>query len=96
MINVLLLMVIVFMAIHASKLQDERDVYKEDYKDLYGRYQEYIDKTIEYREKQTNDCNDRLVSYTDKKNAEVEELSREFRVKYVELLKLYTNLNKKR
>lgn len=96
MINILLLVVIIFISIHASKMQDERDKSQDNYDSLYLRYQDYIDKTIEYRDSQSKDCNERLMDYSDKKNAEIEELSREFRVKYVELLKLYTNLNKRK
>lgn len=96
MINIVLLGVIFYMAWHSNNLEIERDNYKDRYEKVYDKYTNYVNRMQDIRDKQTVECNEILRGYTEKKNQEIEDLSRDFKNKYLELLKLYTDVLQKR
>jgi uncharacterized membrane protein YhiD involved in acid resistance len=95
MINIVLLIGLFFLYSHSQDLKKERDDYKDRYQTEQDNHNKYVKSIQDARDKQTVDCNDILRAYTDRKNKEIEDLSREFKNKYLEVLTLYQRLLEK-
>lgn len=95
MINIVLLVVITFFYFHSESLKSERNDYKDRYITEQTQHQKYVQTIQDARDKQTINCNEILNEYTEKKNKEIEQLNKDFKDKYLEVLTLYQKLLEK-
>ena len=95
MINIVLLIGLFFLYSHSESLKKERDDYKDRYTAEQNNHQKYVQTIQDARDKQTIDCNEILNDYTEKKNKEIDDLSKDFRKKYLDLLTLYQKVLEK-
>jgi len=78
-----------------SKLQVERDNFKDRYEKLYDKYQVALDSSQARQTKAQADCMNQFKTYRETKDAEVQKLVDNYMIKYNDLLDQYKELAKK-